>query len=772
MGRLPIVFALLALASVDASAQCPDGTAPPCRRIATSSPARRVEPRALDARAWVVVPFTNVAKAQEIDWLRDASVNLLSLDLSRWSDIAVVDDKHVGDLLRELPPARIAGLTLSDGLGIARRAGAAKLVMGDFVKVGRTIRIIANVFDTKTGSRIRTVQQNTDADSLLSAFGPLARSVLSVPPPADAKLGAVGTSRVDAYREYLLGESALNRFELTSAKQHLLRALALDSTFALAHFKLALAIHWNGASDDTTERAHALSAARLGGSLPPRERALISARVALASGETERSCAAVRGLVAKDSSDVEALYAIGECEYHGGYLVERIDSSRARLRGSWNVAIAAFRRVLLLDPTYHPAFEHILDALTRDRFALCATADLGCGNDRSSWQVISLRDADSLLLVPTRGRSSELAAAQARSDRERVPLFNKRVAQRIAEEWVTAGPSEARAHFNLARVDLSLGEIDRASDELRTIGADVDEDTRLASLTSRAHIAIIRGRGTDARAVFDTLLQSSAKTIAYSGPNAVLSATFGRFAPVNAALRRLSDVEHWSHEKLQYWMDQPRVMLGVPSDSAAVHEHRYWSSLTTDTACAAGLPRCRTTALLPSLAYGVRIHRSWWPPFTVPALGFRFGPAEAIVRQRRDLLASTVVDLEQISRKDISAGAIDQATAAIAADAALAANDTVAARRITRFFVDSVAPMALWIVAGAPLGGSETLQSRWLLLPRMMLLRAELADAARDTDEAREWYAKVLSLWSDADPELQPTVTRIRAALARLGGTP
>src|SRR5262249_24081492 len=155
------------------------------------------------------------------------------------------------------------------------------------------------------------------------------------------------------------------RFAVTEAKQHLNAALALDSLFALAHYKLAVAIHWDVEQSDTTERAHALAAARLGATLPPREQALISARVALTNGEYERACDAVRGLVAKDSSDVEALYGVGECEYHGGREVgESIDSAHARTRGNWNAAIRAFRRVLLLDPTYHPAFEHILDALT------------------------------------------------------------------------------------------------------------------------------------------------------------------------------------------------------------------------------------------------------------------------------------------------------------------------------------------------------------------------------------------------------------------------
>jgi len=35
----------------------------------------------------------------------------------------------------------------------------------------------------------------------------------------------------------------------------------------------------------------------------------------------------------------------------------------------------------------------------------------------------------------------------------------------------------------------------------------------------------------------------------------------------------------------------------------------------------------------------------------------------------------------------------------------------------------------------------------------------------------RTWYAKVLDLWWNADPELQPTVARIRSAMAALGAS-
>src|SRR5437868_1331290 len=186
-------------------AQCPDGSPPPCRDGAR---------RALPGNAWVVVPFNNVMRAADLDWLRDASINLLSIDLGRWTDITVVDDKRVADLLRARPAsAAPAPLTLNDGLALARSAGAGRLVMGDYYKLGGGARLSANVFDVNTGRRLRSVIQDARSpDSLLTAFGPLARGVLDLPPPPDARLGAIGTTSVRAYQEYLQGQAALNRW--------------------------------------------------------------------------------------------------------------------------------------------------------------------------------------------------------------------------------------------------------------------------------------------------------------------------------------------------------------------------------------------------------------------------------------------------------------------------------------------------------------------------------------------------------------------------------
>src|SRR5438128_5808955 len=119
--RALAVVAVLGGARLEAQ-QCPDGTPRPCKGEAPTV-VRRTMP-ALDDRTWIIVPFNNVSRTADIEWLRDGSVNLLYLDMSRWTDVHVIADKRVADFLRELPAGRAGqALSLSDGLAVAKRAG-------------------------------------------------------------------------------------------------------------------------------------------------------------------------------------------------------------------------------------------------------------------------------------------------------------------------------------------------------------------------------------------------------------------------------------------------------------------------------------------------------------------------------------------------------------------------------------------------------------------------------------------------------------------------
>ena len=759
---------LLLWTATTARAQCPDGTPPPCGN-ASAAAGRNLPPLREDT--WIVVPFTNVARTGDLEWLRDASVNLLSLDLRRWTDISVVDDKRVADLLRRRPAARATqALSLEDGIAIARQAGAGRLVMGDFVKLGRATRLVANVFDVRREARLRSIQQSiAEPESLLTAFGPLARGVLAVAPPAGATVGATGTTNADAYREYLLGLTALHRFDLTKSRQHLLAAIARDSTFALAHYKLSILMHWMEGTS-AAERAHAVTAARLGGSLPPREQALISSRLASAAGDHERACGTLATLVKRDSSDVEALYGLGDCRYHAGYMRPEptADSTRGRFRGDWNGAIAMFRRALVIDPSYHPAFEHVLTMLTTEQIAVCITQRPGCSNNPvSTYAAFVIRDADTLLIQPVLGDYRVKLPHAARQDSTRSMLLNLREARRIAREWTDAGPAEARAHLNLAFIDMRLGELKEARGELAVIPSTADPLARVNALEARVQIATQLGDGDAGRAALDTLSRELAPDSTSAIRLGALAAAFGRVQPLVRAIEEYGVAHRWSAERRAHARHRPYAMLGVPLPSMAGDEQRYAETLPNDTTCMAGRDGCRSTYLMHTLAFAPRVERSWRPYYSARPAGTRFFGSYAIGRGDTSYIRVVARFADSVGITRRRSGLDDLAFPLHAGEMYLALGDIASALTATRTFTDTT----LTVLARTSTS-NDNLDWPYLLVPRMMRQRGDLAAQLGYRDEARTWYERFLKLWSDPDPELRPEVDRVRLALAKLGRAP
>lgn len=742
-----------------ALAQCPDGTPAPCKGGARPAAAVRRPNPALNLRAWIVVPFANVMRAQDLDWLRDASVNLLSMDMSRWTDIQVVPDKRVGDLMRELPSTS-AALTLNDGLTLARRAGAGKLVMGDFFRLGKGARIVANVFDVRTGAKLRSATREAgEPDSLLTAFTPLARGLLDVPPPPDAKMGDLGTSSIDAYQEFLLGDRALNRFDLEGAEQHLTRALELDSTFALAHLRLSYALGWGEKQLGAKEaRLHVLAAQRLGVKLPPRERALIAGQVATVDNDYGRACEVFAPLVARDSTDVEALYMLGECSFHDSYVKPLpTDSTRGAFRSSWTRAVRLLTRVLELDPNYHQAFEHILDVLRVDIRVGCLNFTPGSPCDAVSAMVF--RDADTVRTIAIRRDLNESAW---RKDVDRAAedgSYRRNLAEalRIAQDWVAADPAEARAHIGLARVLLALGRMDEAYAQLKFTSTAAFAGNFMP-LRLWIELPAKLGHGAEARAAFDSLVKAipDGPGVYYTRGN--MEMMFGRLRRARTFMRNFYGPR--GAAALEYGQGVPLVYLGLPPADMALREAALFMSLT-DTACS---PACRREWIGPTLQMGMRIPRQSWAQFALESSNYIYDRgARAIASNDPSQIRGAAMAYDSIAHQHYRAGWPDDGAGAMSADAFLAARDTTAALNATRFYLDSA-------FAFQPLfDGVGGASAQW---PRMMLLRADLAAATGSRDEAIKWYDRVLDLWADADADLKPAVDRIRAARATLAAKP
>src|SRR5256886_3525477 len=109
-----VVGALLsALVVRSAGAQCPDGTPPPCTRGAVRPAASSPPPAERDrARTFLVLPFRNLSRSADYQWLVEASPTMLADALGQWTEVTVVPDERLYPALRrhELHPGDVMDL--------------------------------------------------------------------------------------------------------------------------------------------------------------------------------------------------------------------------------------------------------------------------------------------------------------------------------------------------------------------------------------------------------------------------------------------------------------------------------------------------------------------------------------------------------------------------------------------------------------------------------------------------------------------------------------
>ena len=93
---------LVAVLPVPLRAQCADGTPPPCE-VRTQQVVASATPPPSEAergRSFLILPFRNLTRSPELEWLIDGSVALLTDALNQWQDITVVPETRLYPALR------------------------------------------------------------------------------------------------------------------------------------------------------------------------------------------------------------------------------------------------------------------------------------------------------------------------------------------------------------------------------------------------------------------------------------------------------------------------------------------------------------------------------------------------------------------------------------------------------------------------------------------------------------------------------------------------
>ena len=295
------------------------------------------------ANRLAVLPFS-VPAAGQFGYLVEGMVDLLSRNLNRVGEQVTVDPGRVmsmlgGDEKRGVQDAE-------RGREIARRLGAGRYILGSVHAAGGHLRIQAQLYEESTGAPEPLAQASAEGDST-ALFDIVDRLSAQLLVSGDRSQGArlaqtaAGTTRsLPALKAYLDAERNLRAAQFDSAVAGFQRATALDSSFALAHYRLAVAAAWTGRTGllaPAMSRATAL-ADRLG----ERDRALLSAFTEMGRGAPDTAERRYREILEKYPDDLEARFQLANVLY--GY-----NAPRGRPPGE---AREHYDRVLEVDPKF------------------------------------------------------------------------------------------------------------------------------------------------------------------------------------------------------------------------------------------------------------------------------------------------------------------------------------------------------------------------------------------------------------------------------------
>jgi serine/threonine-protein kinase len=285
-----------------------------------------------------VLPFA-VRGDQRFAYLGEGLVDLLATKLDGAGEIRTVD-----------PRALLAALARD--ADAARTLGAGRTLSGSIVEAAARLQATATLHDLD-GRAIASVQATAEGEhQIFELVDELARQLLAAHGVASGtrltRIAALTTASLDALKAYLTGERELRAGRYFDALEQFQAAVDADSSFALAHYRLAAAAAGCALPELAREAAERGAAHQV--RLAPHDRLVLAAQRAWLRGEVERAESLYNTITGTWPDDVEAWFHLGDLLFHTN-----------PLRGRSAVeAREPFERVLRLDPEHVGALVHLV----------------------------------------------------------------------------------------------------------------------------------------------------------------------------------------------------------------------------------------------------------------------------------------------------------------------------------------------------------------------------------------------------------------------------
>ena len=285
-----------------------------------------------------------------VEDLHEGMIDLLSVNLDGAGGLRAIDSRTVlarwQEALQDDPHPDLAGQ-----LAIARQTEATYAFIGRVIGVGPDLRMSVEVYDAWTEERLGNAEVAGSRDSLLPLVDRLTVEVLRTALKSSGEdlpridLADALTASIPALKAYLDGEAHFRRSEWEAAIEDYDRAIAADSTFALALYRFNQSVQWAWLPSGESERRALRLMERYSGDLPPRETLLLRAQSA-AHREDPSQLRALEDAARQYPDDPEIWFMLG---YSYAVLT-------APQHLTANEIQRPLRKAIELDPGFTPAY--------------------------------------------------------------------------------------------------------------------------------------------------------------------------------------------------------------------------------------------------------------------------------------------------------------------------------------------------------------------------------------------------------------------------------
>jgi TolB-like protein len=255
-----------------------------------------------DVATIAVLPFDVIGNSQ-LEYLRTGIVEMVSRNIDGAAHLhAVGSEISIQAARNNKPPEQIA-----------KQLSARYIVSGNVASTGNQLRITATVQDFRGVAKQVTREVSGTPDHLFDVVDELSAQILaSTRSGEDAHLSesaALTTKSLPALRSYLEGEDHYRNTEYDSAVAHFSKAIALDSTFALAYYRLAIVQVSRGRAVPAREPLE--HATQYSGRLSERDQKLVHSFALAFDGKWRESELELRALLESHPEDLEVMYNLG-----------------------------------------------------------------------------------------------------------------------------------------------------------------------------------------------------------------------------------------------------------------------------------------------------------------------------------------------------------------------------------------------------------------------------------------------------------------------------